>query len=86
MALHIVIALPTIAIAIVGGSFRLLKALAKNNSNIFTIAFKSAKELPKVERVITLERAIKKRNKELITLIKQRRLRVITFQGAIEKN
>ena len=46
-------------------SFRLLKALAKSNSNLFAIASKNEKE--QVGRAITLERAIKKRSKELIT-------------------
>ena len=39
-----------------------------------------------VGSAITLERAIKKRSKELIPSIKQRRLRAITLQGVIEKS
>ena len=36
-----------------------------------------------VGRVITIEKEIKKRNKEIIQKMKQKRLRVITFQGVI---
>ena len=39
-----------------------------------------------IERTIPLERAIKKRSKELKPKIKQRRSRAINVQGAIEKS
>ena len=39
-----------------------------------------------VGRTITIQRAIKKRSKELIPKIKKRRLIVITLQGATEKS
>ena len=38
-----------------------------------------------IGRVITRERKIKKRSKEIITKIKQSWFRAITLQGAIEK-
>ena len=61
-------------------SFSLLKALAKSNGNLFAIAFKSEKE-----RQLLKER-IKKRSKEPIPKRMERRLRVITLQGAIKKS
>ena len=71
-------ALPTIATAIYSClSLKLLKALAESNGNLFAIAIAGRK--------ITLERAIKKRSNEQIPVMKQRRLRAITFLGAIEK-
>ena len=39
-----------------------------------------------VGRAITIERATKKRSKELVPKMKQRRLGAITLQGAIEKS
>ena len=39
-----------------------------------------------VGRAITVERVLKKRSKELIQEMKQRRLRVMSLQGAIEKS
>ena len=56
IALRKVIALPTIAIALV---VRLLKALAKSNGNLFSIAFKREKERKAIAiaRAITLENA-----------------------------
>ena len=42
-------------------------------------------DLVKVGRAMTLERAIKKRSKELIPKMKQKKI-AITLQGAIEKS
>ena len=55
-------------------SFTLLKVLAKSNSNLIAIAFKSEKSDNK---------AIKKKSKELIAKRMQKGLRVITLQVAI---
>ena len=39
-----------------------------------------------VGRAINIEREIKRRSKEILTKMKQRRLRVMTLKGAIEKS
>ena len=74
--------------------FTLLKALAKSNSNLFAIAYKSEKERQVIFSLSPIrarksnnfkERAIKK-SKELIPKRMLRGLRVITLQGAIEKS
>ena len=44
-----------------------------------------ARKSDKVGRAITIERAIRKRSKEVIPKMKEIRLRVITLNGAIEK-
>ena len=58
----------------------LLKALAKKNSNLFAIAFKSEKER---QLAITLEREPSKKKQRTDT---KKDARVITLQGAIVKN
>jgi hypothetical protein len=52
-------------------------AIAKRNSNLIAISFKSEKELQKGSH--------QKRSKELIPKRMQRGLRLITLQGVIEK-
>ena len=71
-------------------SFTLLKALAKSNSNLFAIAFFARKSdnyryRDSWKSDNFRERAIKK-SKELIPKRMQKGLRVIIFQGAIEKS
>ena len=68
--------------------FYALKGIAKSNGNIFAIASKSKKEKKifycNMGRAITFDRAIMKRNKQIIPKMEQRRLRAIYLQGAAE--
>ena len=68
-------------------SFTLLKALAKSNGNLFAIAFKSDNYRYRDSwKSDNFRESYEKRSKELIPKRMQKGLRVITLQGAIEKN
>ena len=68
---YTVIGLPTIAVAI----YVFLLKIVKCKGKLICI----------VGRVITIERKIKEVSKEIIQKMKQRGLRAVTLQGAIEK-
>ena len=69
--------------------FSLSNALTKRKGNLSHFWEKERVKKPAiaiVERAITKKIEIKKRSKDLIPKTKQRRLRVITLWGTIEKN